>query len=235
MNIANMNVDSAEIKKFSDQAHAWWDLNGPFKPLHDINSLRLSFIEKHAPLKGKSILDIGCGGGLLTEAMAKQGACVSAIDMDPKAIEVAKNHAADAHLTIDYHHTDAESFAQNQSHRFDMVTCLELLEHVPNPGELVKTASTLVKPGGQLFFSTINRNMKAFLFAIVGAEYVLRLLPRGTHDYKKFIRPSELCQWAREAGCEPVNTAGMEYNPLTRRFSLTGDTSVNYLLHIQKQ
>jgi len=180
------------------------------------------------------VLDIGCGGGLLAEAMAKQGAQVSALDMDPKAITIATEHSKQQDLKIHYQHTSLEALVETKPQPFDVITCMELLEHVPDPASLVKTATTLLKPGGQLFFSTINRNIKAFLFAIVGAEYVLKLLPRGTHNYEKFIRPSELCNWIRTAECEPKNFAGIEYQPLTREYRLNKDTSVNYLLHAQK-
>ena len=229
------NADPAELAKFSDLAHRWWDLDSEFRPLHQINPLRLGWIESHAPLQGKRVLDIGCGGGILADAMARGGAQVLGIDLATKALKVAQLHAFEAGTQgVDYREISAEALAQEEPAGFDVVTCMEMLEHVPDPSSVVRACATLVKPGGHVFFSTINRNTKAFLFAIVGAEYVLNLLPRGTHEYAKFIKPSELAAYCRSTGLGLSQTRGMEYNPLTRHYWLSDDTSVNYMLATQK-
>lgn len=229
------NADPAELAKFSDLAHRWWDTESEFRPLHQINPLRLGWIENLVPLKGKRVLDIGCGGGILADAMARQGAKVLGIDLATKALKVAQLHALEANTQgVEYREISAEALAAEQPGSFDVVTCMEMLEHVPDPASVVRACVTLVKPGGQVFFSTINRNAKAFLFAIVGAEYMLNLLPRGTHEYAKFIKPSELAAYCRSAGLNLQQTKGMEYNPLTRHYWLSADTSVNYMLATQK-
>lgn len=230
-----LNADPVELAKFSEQAHRWWDPDSEFGPLHAINPLRLGWIDGLAQLSGKRVVDIGCGGGILADSMARRGAHVLGIDLSTKALRVAQIHALEAGTpNVEYREASAESLAQEQAGQFDVVTCMEMLEHVPRPESVVQAAATLVKPGGWVFFSTINRNAKAFLFAIVGAEYVLNLLPRGTHEYLKFIKPSELAGWARGAGLDVLQTQGMEYNPLTRRYWLSGDTSVNYLAAARK-
>jgi len=229
------NADPAELAKFSELAHRWWDTESEFRPLHQINPLRLGWIESLAPLKGKRVLDIGCGGGILADAMARQGAQVLGIDLAGKALKVAQLHALEAETQgVEYREISAEALALEQPAGFDVVTCMEMLEHVPDPSSVVQACATLVKPGGHVFFSTINRNAKAFLFAIVGAEYILNLLPRGTHEYAKLIKPSELAAYARSAGLNLQQTRGMEYNPLTRHYWLSANTSVNYLLATQK-
>ena len=219
------NVDPLEIEKFSALAHRWWDPEGEFRPLHDINPLRLEWIAAHAPLEGAAVLDIGCGGGILTEAMARRGARVTGIDLSENALRVAQLHLHESKLDIRYEKSSAEDF----SGEFDVVTCMELLEHVPEPANMVAACARLVRPGGQVFFSTINRNPKSYLFAVVGAEYVLGLLPKGTHDYQRFIKPSELSRWSRDAGLRVDELVGMTYNPLTRRYRLGSDCDVNYL------
>ena len=224
------NVDAAEIAKFSELAHRWWDPNSEFKPLHEINPLRLKWIDTLAPLAGKKVLDVGCGGGILAEAMAGTGATVSGIDLSEKALKVAKLHLFESGRSVDYQHASAEDYAAQHAGEFDIVTCMEMLEHVPDPASVVAACSRLVKPGGWVFFSTLNRNAKSYLFAVIGAEYVLKLLPRGTHDYAKFIRPAELARMAREAGLETQELLGMTYNPLTKVYKLGADTDVNYLL-----
>jgi 2-polyprenyl-6-hydroxyphenyl methylase/3-demethylubiquinone-9 3-methyltransferase len=227
----NVNADPAELAKFSDQAHRWWDPDSEFGPLHHINPLRLHWIDGLATLSGKQVLDVGCGGGILADSMARKGAQVLGIDLADKALRVAQLHAMEAGTqNVEYRLTSAEELAAAQPESFDVVTCMEMLEHVPSPASVVQACARLVKPGGWVFFSTINRNPKSFLFAIVGAEYMLNLLPRGTHEYLKLIRPSELAAWSRAAGLQLVQARGMEYNPLTRRYSLGGDTSVNYLM-----
>ncbi|MCW7536501.1 bifunctional 2-polyprenyl-6-hydroxyphenol methylase/3-demethylubiquinol 3-O-methyltransferase UbiG [Aquabacterium sp. A7-Y] len=229
------NADPQELAKFSELAHRWWDPESEFKPLHRINPLRLEWIDRQARLDGKRVVDIGCGGGILSDSMARKGASVLGIDLAGKALKVAMLHAMEAGTqNLEYREVAAEALAAEQPAQFDVVTCMEMLEHVPDPSSIVHAASTLVKPGGWLFFSTLNRNAKAFLFAILGAEYLLNLLPKGTHEYGKFIRPSELARWCREAGLDVVETRGMEYNPLTQRYWLSGDTSVNYLLACRK-
>jgi 2-polyprenyl-6-hydroxyphenyl methylase/3-demethylubiquinone-9 3-methyltransferase len=229
------NADPAELAKFSDLAHRWWDPESEFRPLHQINPLRLAWIDDLVPLKGKRVVDIGCGGGILTDSMARKGADVLGIDLATKALRVAQLHALEAQTEgVTYREISAEKLADEQPASFDVVTCMEMLEHVPDPASVVRACATLVKPGGRVFFSTINRNPKAFLFAIVGAEYVLNLLPRGTHEFAKFIKPSELAAYARAAGLDLQHSRGMEYNPLTRHYWLSANTSVNYMLATQK-
>ena len=225
------NADPQELAKFSELAHRWWDTESDFRPLHQINPLRLDWIDAHARLAGKRVLDVGCGGGILTDAMARQGADVMGIDLASKALKVAQLHALEAQTEgVQYREISAEALAAEQPGSFDVVTCMEMLEHVPDPSLVVKACATLVKPGGHVFFSTINRNAKAFLFAIVGAEYVLNLLPRGTHEYAKLIKPSELAAHCRNADLNLTHTKGLQYNPLTKHYWLDTDTSVNYML-----
>ncbi|NGM87705.1 bifunctional 2-polyprenyl-6-hydroxyphenol methylase/3-demethylubiquinol 3-O-methyltransferase UbiG [Parapusillimonas sp. SGNA-6] len=232
----NVNVDPSELEKFSALASRWWDPESEFKPLHDINPLRLDWIVQQAgPLEGKAVLDVGCGGGILSESMARLGASVTGIDLAEKSLKVAKLHGLESGIAVEYKTVSAENFATERPGHYDIVTCMEMLEHVPDPGSIVRACATLVKRGGWVFFSTLNRNAKSFLFAIVGAEYVLRMLPRGTHDYENFIRPSELVASARSAGLEPARLAGMEYNPLTRHYKLSSDTSVNYLVATRRE
>lgn len=228
------NSDPAELQKFSDLAHRWWDPTSEFKPLHEINPLRLRWIDRSAGLAGKRVVDIGCGGGILSESMAALGAQVTGIDLSDKALGVARLHLFESGLQVDYRHTSAEAFAAERAGEFDIVTCMEMLEHVPDPASTVAACAKLVKPGGQVFFSTINRNLKAYLFAVIGAEYVLNLLPRGTHEYGKFIKPSELARYARQAGLEADELVGMTYNPLTKVYALGSDTDVNYLMSTRK-
>ena len=229
------NADPAELAKFSELAHRWWDPESEFRPLHQINPLRLGWIDSLAGIAGKRVLDVGCGGGILADAMARKGADVLGIDLSVKALRVAQLHALEASTPrVEYREISTEDLAAEQPGSFDVVTCMEMLEHVPDPASIVQACSTLVKPGGWVFFSTLNRNPKSFLFAIVGAEYVLNLLPKGTHEYAKFIRPSELASYGRAAGLELQHTKGMEYNPLTRRYWLSEDTSVNYLFATRK-
>ena len=229
------NFDPAELAKFSDLAHRWWDKESEFRPLHQINPLRLDWIQNLVPLEGLRVLDVGCGGGILADAMARQGADVLGIDLASKALKVAQLHALEAQTEgVQYREISAEALAAEQPGSFDVVTCMEMLEHVPDPSLVVKACATLVKPGGHVFFSTINRNAKAFLFAIVGAEYVLNLLPRGTHEYDKLIKPSELAGYCRTSGLTLQQTRGMQYNPLTRHYWLDANTSVNYMLATTK-
>jgi 2-polyprenyl-6-hydroxyphenyl methylase/3-demethylubiquinone-9 3-methyltransferase len=229
------NADPAELAKFSDLAHRWWDTESEFRPLHQINPLRLAWIEEQVTIRGREVLDVGCGGGILADAMARGGANVLGIDLASKALKVAQLHALEAQTpNVQYREVSAEALAVERPASFDVVTCMEMLEHVPDPASVVRACSTLVKPGGHVFFSTINRNAKAFLFAIVGAEYVLNLLPKGTHEYAKFIRPSELAAYSRAAGLALEQTRGLEYNPITRRYWLSADTSVNYMLAMRK-
>ncbi len=229
------NVDAQELAKFSDLAHRWWDTESEFRPLHQINPLRLDWLDGLAGLRGKQVLDVGCGGGILAEAMARRAAAVTGIDLAAKPLGVARLHALEAGVTnLQYREISTEDMAVECPAAFDVVTCMEMLEHVPDPAAVVKACSTLCKPGGWVFFSTLNRNPKSFLFAIIGAEYLLRLLPKGTHEYARFIRPSELARWSRESGLVLQGSRGMEYNPLTRRYWLSGDTSVNYLLACRK-
>lgn len=230
-----INADPQELAKFSELAHRWWDPQSEFRPLHEINPLRLSWIDGLASLRGKRVVDVGCGGGILADSMARKGADVLGIDLAAKPLKVAQLHAMEAETpSIAYREVAAEALAAEQPAAFDVVTCMEMLEHVPDPSSIVSACSTMAKPGGWVFFSTIHRNPKAFLYAIVGAEYLLNLLPKGTHEYARFIRPSELAAWCRQAGLEPQSTRGLEYNPLTRRYKLSGDTSVNYLLACRK-
>ena len=229
------NVDPAEIAKFEQLASRWWDRQGEFKPLHEINPLRANYIDQRAPVAGKKLLDVGCGGGILTEAMAQRGAEVTGIDLGEAPLKVAKLHALESGVAVDYQHIAVEELAEKQPASFDIVTCLEMLEHVPDPASVIRACAKLVKPGGQLFFSTINRTPKGWLFAVVGAEYVLRMLPKGTHEYGKFIRPSEMGAWLREADLELRDITGMTYNPLTRSYKLNPrDVDVNYLMHASK-
>ena len=229
------NADPAELATFSELAHRWWDTESEFRPLHQINPLRLTWIDDIVPLAGKRVLDIGCGGGILADAMARKGAEVLGIDLAGKALKVAQLHALEAQTQgVRYREVSAETLAAEQPESFDVVTCMEMLEHVPDPSSVVRACAALVKPGGHVFFSTINRNAKAFVFAIVGAEYILNLLPRGTHEFAKFIKPSELAAYARAAGLDLAHTRGMEYNPLTRHYWLSANTSVNYMLGMRK-
>ncbi len=228
------NVDQAELNKFAELAHKWWDKTSEFKPLHDINPLRLNYIDQAIGLKGKTVLDVGCGGGILSESMAVKGAKVTGIDLGEKALKVAQLHSLESNVAVNYQLISVEELAQKQSESFDIVTCLEMLEHVPDPASVIAACAKLVKPNGHVFFSTINRNPKAYLFAVIGAEYVLNMLPRGTHDYEKFIKPSELASWARTAGLSLQDQVGMSYNPITQHYSLGNDTSVNYLMHMVK-
>jgi 2-polyprenyl-6-hydroxyphenyl methylase / 3-demethylubiquinone-9 3-methyltransferase len=230
-----INADPQELAKFSDLAHQWWDKESDFRPLHEINPLRLDWIDGLAGLDGKRVLDVGCGGGILSDSMARRGAEVLGIDLATKPLRVAQLHALEAGTPrVEYREVAVETLAAEQPEAFDVVTCMEMLEHVPDPASIVSACARLLKPGGWAFWSTINRNAKAFAFAIVGAEHVLSLLPKGTHEYAKFIRPSELAGWCRNAGLDLVSTRGMEYNPLTRRYRLSADTSVNYLLACRK-
>ena len=233
---SNNNFDPAELAKFSDLAHRWWDKESEFRPLHQINPLRLTWIKDIAPIQGKRVLDVGCGGGILADAMARSGAEVLGIDLSTKALRVAKLHALEARTQgVEYREISAEALAEEQPASFDVVTCMEMLEHVPDPSLVVKACAALVKPGGYVFFSTINKNAKAYLFAIVGAEYVLNLLPRGTHDYAKLIKPSELAGHCRANELDLLRTKGLQYNPLTKNYWLDDDTSVNYMFATAKQ
>lgn len=225
-----INADPNELQKFSDLAHRWWDPKSEFKPLHDINPLRLDWIDANAGLAGKKVLDVGCGGGLLSESMAERGAQVTGIDLSEKALGVARLHLLESGRSVDYRHISAESLAPEVPGSFDVVTCLEMLEHVPDPASTVAACARLVKPGGQVFLSTLNRNPKSYLLAVIGAEYLLQMLPKGTHDYAKFIKPSELARHCKAADLEVAEIIGMTYNPFTQRYSLGRDTSVNYLL-----
>jgi len=235
----SVNVDHAEIAKFEAMANRWWDPESEFKPLHEINPLRLNFIDKIAEISGKRILDVGCGGGILSESMARRGANVLGIDLGDTPLNVAKLHALEAGVTIEYQKISTEELAQqvadNKSKPFDIITCMEMLEHVPDPASIIASCAKMLKPGGHLFLSTINRNAKAYLFAVVGAEYILNMLPRGTHDYSKFIRPSELASWIRKADLDVQEIIGLVYNPLTKRYKLNKDIDVNYMVHTIKQ
>lgn len=228
------NVDAAEIAKFEALAHLWWDENSQFKPLHDINPLRCNYIDERSPLSGKKVIDIGCGGGILAEAMAKRGASVTGIDMGREPLEVAKLHQVESNLNIDYQQITAEEIADREPEQYDIVTCLEMLEHVPEPSSVIQACAKLCKPGGHIYFATINRNPKAFAFAIVGAEYLLNMLPKGTHEYAKFIRPAELADWARDAGLIPQDVTGMSYNPIFKSYKFGSDVGVNYITHMSK-
>lgn len=230
----DMNSDPAELEKFAALASRWWDPQSEFKPLHDINPLRLKYIDDTASLPGKRVLDVGCGGGILAEAMASRGADVTGIDLVDKALMVARLHQLESGQRVTYRNENVESTAATQPASFDVVTCMEMLEHVPDPRQTVQACAEVVKPGGWVFFSTLSRNPKSYLFAIIGAEYILKLLPRGTHDYAKFIRPSELIHFCREAKLEPVALIGMTYNPFSKRYALGPDTSVNYTLSARK-
>jgi len=230
-----LNADPAELEKFSSLAHRWWDPQGEFRPLHEINPLRLEWIDRHASLQGKSVLDVGCGGGILAEAMARLGARVTGIDLSDKALKVAQLHLLESGLEISYQSKSAEDLAQEQPGGFDVVTCMELLEHVPEPASMVAACARLVKPGGRVFFSTINRNPKSYLFAVIGAEYVLKLLPKGTHDYARFIKPSELSRWCRAAELRAEELISMTYNPLSRIYRLGADCDVNYLMRCVRE
>lgn len=225
-----INADPNELQKFSDLAHRWWDPKSEFKPLHDINPLRLDWIDANVGLAGKKVLDVGCGGGLLSEGMAERSAQVTGIDLSEKALGVARLHLLESGRSVDYRHISAESLAAEMPGSFDVVTCLEMLEHVPDPASTVAACAKLVKPGGQVVLSTLNRNPKSYLLAVIGAEYLLQMLPKGTHDYAKFIKPSELARHCKAADLEVAEIIGMTYNPFTQRYSLSRDTSVNYLL-----
>jgi 2-polyprenyl-6-hydroxyphenyl methylase/3-demethylubiquinone-9 3-methyltransferase len=228
------NVDAVEIEKFSALAHKWWDPNSEFRPLHEINPLRLGYINDIVPLSGKTVLDVGCGGGILSEALADAGATVTGIDLADKSLSVAKLHLLESGKQVEYRKVAVEVLAEERPASYDVVTCMEMLEHVPDPAAVVAACAKLVKPNGHVFFSTLNRNPKSYLFAIIGAEYVLNLLPRGTHDYAKFIKPSELAQWCRNAGLNVNDVTGMSYNPLDKSYSLGRDTSVNYVVASQR-
>ncbi|MCX7961060.1 MAG: bifunctional 2-polyprenyl-6-hydroxyphenol methylase/3-demethylubiquinol 3-O-methyltransferase UbiG [Burkholderiales bacterium] len=234
MGDVSQNADPAELAKFAAVAHRWWDSEGEFRPLHQINPLRLAWIEAQFPLAGKTVLDVGCGGGLLAEAMARAGARVTGIDLAERTLRVAQLHLRESGLAVEYLVRSAEAFAAERPAAFDAVVCMELLEHVPDPARTVGACAALARPGGQVFFGTINRNAKAYLLAVIGAEYVLALLPRGTHDYRRFVRPSELARWCRAAGLRPQRMAGLGYNPLAATFRLTDDCDVNYLLACTK-
>lgn len=232
--MTSVNVDAAELEKFGELAHKWWDKSSEFKPLHDINPLRLGYIDEAISLEGKKVLDVGCGGGILAESMAEKGADVTGIDLGEKALKVAQLHSLESGVKVDYRLIAAEELAKQEAGQYDVVTCLEMLEHVPDPASIVQACSNLVRPEGHVFFSTINRNPKAYAFAVLGAEYILNMLPKGTHDYAKFIKPSELSAWARSVGLDLIDQAGMSYNPLTQHYWLNSDVSVNYLVHMQK-
>ncbi len=235
MNDSFVNADPLELAKFSDVAHKWWDLEGEFKPLHRINPLRLDWMNQQAHFKNKKILDVGCGGGILSDSMARLGAQVTGIDLASKALKVAKLHALEAATpNVTYEEISAEAKAEQAPSSFDVVTCMEMLEHVPDPASVVKACAQLVKPGGWVFFSTINRNPKAYVSAILGAEYLLKIVPQGTHDFQKFIKPSELANFIRAAGLDLKTSKGLQYNPITDRFWLNEDTSVNYMLATQR-
>ncbi|MES9990433.1 MAG: bifunctional 2-polyprenyl-6-hydroxyphenol methylase/3-demethylubiquinol 3-O-methyltransferase UbiG [Candidatus Thiodiazotropha sp.] len=234
MSTEQINVDHAEVSKFEELASRWWDPHSEFKPLHEINPLRLDYIQRFTSLEGRQVLDVGCGGGILSESMAALGAQVTGIDMGEAPLQVARLHLLESGLEINYERIPVERLAQEQPESFDLITCMEMLEHVPDPTSVVTACARLVKPGGKLFFSTINRNPKSYLFAIVGAEYLLKLLPKGTHDYAKFIRPSELHSWMREADLSSLDMTGMSYNPFTQSYKLGDDVDVNYLLAAAK-
>ncbi len=230
-----VNIDEAEIARFEAMAPIWWDRQGDFRALHDINVLRLNYVNQCAPLAGKSVLDVGCGGGIFSEAMASLGAVVTGIDMGEVALGVARLHSSESGLQVDYQQATAEQFAGTHTNRFDVVTCLELLEHVPDPGSVIGACKMMVKPGGDVFFATLNRNLKSFLFAIIGAEYILGLVRKGTHTYGKFIKPAELKDWAGAVGLSLVDLTGLHYNPILKRYTLGGNTHVNYLMHFTKK
>ena len=228
------NADPNELDNFSQRAHRWWDPESEFKPLHQINPLRLDWIDSHAIIAGKKVLDIGCGGGILSESMAVKGAEVTGIDLSSNALAVARLHLMESGNSVEYLEVSAEQLAEQSPASYDVVSCMEMLEHVPNPASTIAACAALVKPGGHVFFSTINRNLKAYLLAVIGAEYVLKMLPKGTHDYAKFIKPSELTRWSKSVRLEPSELIGLSYNPITQTYSLGRDTSVNYLLHTKK-
>ncbi len=228
------NVDQAEIAKFEALAARWWDLEGDFKPLHAINPLRVNYIDERSPVAGKKVIDIGCGGGILSEGLAQRGATVTGIDMGKQPLEVARLHLHESLLDIDYQHSTAEEMAVDHQETYDVVACLEMLEHVPDPASVIKACAAMCKPGGDLYFSTINRNPKSYLFAVIGAEYVLNILPKGTHDYAKFIRPSELSQFVRQADLELVDMTGLHFNPITKHYKLAPGVDVNYMIHVRK-
>lgn len=232
--MTSLNIDDNEVRKFDNIADQWWNLHGEFKPLHAINPLRLNFILQHFSLANQHVLDVGCGGGILTESLAKHHAIVTGIDASAKAINVAKAHARSQNLAIDYQHLTAEKLAETQFQSYDAVTCMELLEHVPEPAHLIQACANLVKPDGYVFFSTINRTLKAYLLAVIGAEYILRWLPKGTHDYKKFIRPAELATWLRQANLNLVKMSGITYQPFTQQYQLSENIDINYLVCCQK-
>jgi 2-polyprenyl-6-hydroxyphenyl methylase / 3-demethylubiquinone-9 3-methyltransferase len=234
MTEANINVDPSEIAKFSALAHKWWDTESEFKPLHEINPLRIDFMQKHVELAGKKILDVGCGGGILAEGLARHGAQVTGIDLAEKSLKVAKLHLFESKLEVDYRCVPVEQLATEEPESYDIVTCMEMLEHVPSPASVVAACARLVKPGGWVFFSTLNRNAKSYMLAVVGAEYLLGMLPRGTHDYAKFIKPSELARMTRNAEIETVSLSGLSYNPLTKIYKLDDDAAVNYLIATRK-
>ena len=231
---AQANVDPVEVAKFEALASSWWDPEGESKPLHDLNPIRLGYIEQRCQLKGKQVIDVGCGGGILSEALAKHAALVTGIDMGKMPLDIAKLHALEAGLTIDYQQITAEGKAAQSVEQFDVVTCMEMLEHVPDPVSVIQACADLAKPGGDLFFSTLNRHPKAYLLAVLGAEYIMKMLPKGTHDYKRFIRPSEMAAWCRQAGLQVQNITGMSYNPISKTFKLSNDVKVNYLMHCRK-
>jgi 2-polyprenyl-6-hydroxyphenyl methylase/3-demethylubiquinone-9 3-methyltransferase len=232
--VSSINADPAELQKFAALAHRWWDPSSEFKPLHDINPLRLNYIDSIAKLNGKRVVDVGCGGGILSESMAQRGAEVTGIDLGEKALKVAQLHKLESGAEVDYRLVSVEALAAELPESFDVVTCMEMLEHVPDPEAIVTACARLVKPGGRVLFSTLNRNLKSYLFAVIGAEYILNMLPKGTHDYQKFIKPSELSAWCRAAGLDVADMTGMSYNPLVKRYSLSSDVSVNYILHATK-
>ncbi len=234
MTQTHSNVDPNEVAKFDALANSWWDQEGQSKPLHEINPLRLGFIEARSKLNGNQVIDVGCGGGILSEALAKAGAKVTGIDMGELPLNIAKLHALQSELFIDYQQITAEEKAQQAAGEFDVVTCMEMLEHVPDPVSVIQACADMVKPGGDVFLSTLNRHPKAYLLAVVGAEYVMNMLPKGTHDYKRFIKPSEMAQWCRQAGLEVQAMAGLSYNPLSKKYSLGDDVKVNYLMHCKK-
>lgn len=234
MTEAHINADPAELAKFSALAHKWWDTESEFKPLHEINPLRIGFMQQHIDLAGKKILDVGCGGGILSEGLARHGASVTGVDLAEKSLKVAKLHLFESGLEVDYRCIAVEQLASEEPAGYDIVTCMEMLEHVPNPASVVAACASLVKPGGWVFFSTLNRNAKSYLLAVIGAEYVLNMLPRGTHDYAKFIKPSELARMTRSAGLETVSLSGLSYHPLTKIYQLGDDAAVNYLVATQK-
>ena len=229
------NADPAELEKFGQLAHRWWDPNSEFRPLHEINPLRLAWINGHAPLAGRRALDVGCGGGILSEAMARSGAEVMGIDLSEKALKVAQLHLLESRLPVRYEAISAEDLAAREPGTRDVITCMEMLEHVPDPSSTVAACARIARPGAHVFFSTLNRNPKSYLFAIIGAEYVLKLLPKGTHDYARFIRPSELAAWCRDSGLQVREFIGMHYNPISRRYSLGADCSVNYIVHCVRE